>query len=321
VCTVKDLLRTSDLSRDDLELVLRLARSTQTEPRCYRHLLDARIVVHYFAQPSTRSRLSLQAAVVSLGGMPVVVGPDELQLGRGETIEDTARVMSRYAAAITVRTVTHEEAERFAAAATVPVINALTDRHHPCQSLADLLTIRNRFGRHGAKVAYLGDGNNVAHSLMEACALAGLDIAIATPPGFEPDPTLAWQAAELAAANGGSLVLTHDPLKAADEAQVVYTDGWQSMGDAEAERELRRTVLAPYAVDQDVMAAAASDALFLHCLPAYRDQEVAASVIDGPRSRVFDQAENRMHADRALLIALYRGQLSGHPAQDLVEVS
>jgi ornithine carbamoyltransferase len=318
---MKDLLRTSDLTRDDLELVLRLARSTQTEPRCYRHLLDARIVVHYFALPSTRTRLSLQAAVASLGGLPVSVGPADLQLERGETIEDTARVMSRYAAAITVRTFAHEEVERFAEAATVPVINALTDRHHPCQSLADLLTIRNRFGRHGAKVAYIGDGNNVAHSLMEACALSGLDIAIATPRGFEADPTLTWQAAKLAAANGGSLVLTDDPMVAADGAQVVYTDVWLSMGDSEHERQLRRTAFTAYSVDPEIMAAAAPDAMFLHCLPAHRDQEVSAAVIDGPHSRVFDQAENRMHTARALLIALYRGQLTGHPARDLVEVS
>ena len=318
---MKDLLRTADLSRGDLELILRLARSTQIEPRCYRHLLDARIVVLYFAQPSIRTRLSLQAAVVSLGGMPVVIGPGDLRLDRGETIEDTARVMSRYAAAITVRTPVHEELERFAAAASVPVVNALTDMHHPTQSLADLLTIRNRFGRHGAKVAYLGDGNNVAHSLMEACALAGLDIAIASPPGFEPDPTLTWQAAELAAANGGSLVLTDDPLKAADDAQVVYTDVWLSIGDSEGERETRRAALSSYAVDRDVMAVAAPDAMFLHCLPANRDQEVSASVIDGPHSRVFDQAENGMHTARALLVALYRGQLSGRQARDLVEES
>jgi ornithine carbamoyltransferase len=318
---MKDLLRTSDLSRDDLELVLRLAASTRTEPRCYRHLLDARIVVHYFAKPSTRTRLSLQAAVASLGGLPVVVGPSELHLGQGETIEDTARVMSRYAAAITVRTFAHEEVERFGAAATVPVVNALTDRHHPCQSLADLLTIRNRFGRHGVKVAYIGDGNNVAHSLIEACALAGLDMAVATPPGFEPDPVLTRDAATLAADNGGSLVLTHDPLLAAGDAQVVYTDVWLSMGDSDRERETRRLAFAEYAVDREVMAAAAPDAMFLHSLPAHRNQEVAASVIDGPRSRVFDQAENRMHTSRALLIALYRGLLSGRGARDLVEVS
>jgi ornithine carbamoyltransferase len=283
---VKDLLRTADLSRDDLELILRLARSTQTEPRCYRHLLDARVVVHYFATPSTRTRLSMQAAVVSLGGMPVVMGPAELQLERGETIEDTARVMSRYAAAITVRMSAHDEAERFAAAATVPVLNARTDRHHPCKGLADLFTIRNRFGRHGAKVAYLGNGNDVAHSLMEACALAGLDIAIATPRGLEPDPKLAWQAAELAAANGGSLVLTDDPVKAADGAQVVY-------------------LCASESVERDAMAVAARDALLLH----------------GPHSRGAVQDENRMHTARAVLIALYRGQLSGRSTLDFVEVS
>jgi ornithine carbamoyltransferase len=318
---MKDLLRTADLSRDDLELVLRLAKSTQTEPRCYRHLLDARIVVHYFAKPSTRTRLALQAAVASLGGLPVVVGPSELHLGRGETIEDTARVMSRYAAAITVRTFAHDEVERFAAAATVPVVNALTDKHHPCQSLADLLTIRNRFGRHGAKVAYIGDGNNVANSLIEACALAGLDITVATPPGFEPEPGLAKESASLATDNGGSLTLTHDPLLAAADAQVVYTDVWLSMGDSDREREIRRLAFAGYGVDTDVMAVAAPDAMFLHCLPAHREEEVAASVIDGPHSRVFDQAENRMHTSRALLIALYRGLLSGRGARDLVEVS
>lgn len=318
---MKDLLRTADLSRDDLELVLRLARSTRTEPRSYRHLFDAHIVVHYFAQPSTRTRLSLQAAVASLGGLPVVVGPGELHLGGGETIEDTARVMSRYAAAITVRTSDHEKVERFAAAATVPVVNALTDKHHPCQSLADLLTIRNRFGRQGAKIAYLGDGTSVAHSLMEACALAGLDITVATPPGFEPDLAVTKEAAALAVANGGSLVLTNDPLEAAGDAHVIYTDVWVSTGDSAQERKTRRAALGPFAVDREVMAVAAPDAMFLHCLPAQRDEEVAASVIDGPRSLVFEQAENRMHTARALLIALYRGQLTGRPARNVVEVS
>ena len=310
---MKDLLRTSDLSPRDLEQLLRSARSFKVGayPRPNGGL-NGKTVVCYFAKPSTRTRISFETAITRLGGTAIAVGPNELQLGRGETIEDTARVLSRYAAAIVIRTFADDDVARLAAAASVPVINALTDGHHPCQSLADLLTLRERFGHlAGLKVAYVGDGNNVAHSLMEACALAGADIAVATPPRYEPDPGVVRRAEELSQHSDSLVIVTHDPLKAVAGADAVYTDVWVSMGDPEGERAARLEALAPYRVDEVLMAEAAPDAVFLHCLPAHRGEEVAASVIDGPASLVFDQAENRLHTAHALLHALVGGRLEG----------
>jgi ornithine carbamoyltransferase len=198
------------------------------------------------------------------------------------------------------------------AAASIPVVNALTDGHHPCQALADLLTIHERFGTlQGLKVAYLGDGNNVAHSLMEACALAGVDVSIATPPGYEPDAAVVRTAEELAAASDALVTVTHDPLKAVVEAHVVYTDVWVSMGDAEEQRVTRSAALGSYRVDAAIMAEASPDAVFMHCLPAHRGQEVTEDVIDGPRSIVFDQAENRLHTAQAVLVALDERLIAG----------
>jgi len=241
-----------------------------------------------------------------------MVSGTELQLGRGETIEDTAGVISRYARAFVIRTFADEDVRRFAGAATIPVINALTDGHHPCQALADLLTLHQHFGTlAGLRLAYLGDGNNVAHSLMEACALAGVDITVATPAGYEPDPEVVATARRLGEAHGTTVTLTADPLAAVADVDAVYTDVWVSMGDAEDERATRSEALGPYQVDARVMAAAHPDAVFLHCLPAHRGQEVAAEVIDGPQSVVLDEAENRMHTAQALLIALLDGRLEG----------
>jgi len=310
---MKDLLRTADLSAGDLEQLLREARTYKrgAYPRPAAGLAG-KTVVCYFAKPSTRTRISFETAITRLGGAAIAVGPNELQLGRGETIEDTARVLSRYAAAIVIRTYADDDVARLAAAATVPVINALTDGHHPCQSLADLLTLQERFGTlAGLKVAYVGDGNNVAHSLMEACALAGADIAVATPPGYEPDPGVVRRAEELSSHSDSLVTVTHDPLKAVAGADAVYTDVWVSMGDPDAERAARVTALSPYRVDEALMAEAAPHAVFLHCLPAHRGEEVAAAVIDGPASLVFDQAENRLHTAHALLHALVDRRLEG----------
>jgi ornithine carbamoyltransferase len=305
---MKDLLRIADLDAGGIRHLLRLAAMTKRQPRRWRHVLADETVVMYFSKPSTRTRISFEAAVARLGGRPVVVGPAELQLGRGETIEDTARVISRYAKAFVIRTFAQEDVDRFAAAASIPVINALTDRHHPCQALADLLTLQERFGRlAGLRVAYLGDGNNVAHSLIEACALTGIDIVVATPPGYEPDADITDAAAGIAAAKGSLVLTTHDPYAAAAGADAVYTDVWVSMGDAPEEREARITAFTPYRVDEAVLSAASPEAVFLHCLPAHRGEEVAASIIDGPRSVVFDQAENRLHTEQALLLALTGG--------------
>ncbi len=306
---MKDLLRTADLTPTDLELLLRLAEDFKNDPhRRPRTLLDETVVL-YFAKPSTRTRLSFETAVTRLGGVPAAVGPNELQLGRGETIEDTARVISRYASAIAVRTYAQRDVERLAAAASVPVINALTDAHHPCQSLADLLTLRERFGGlRGLRVAYVGDGNNVAHSLIEACALTGIDIVVATPPGYEPDPGIVADAEHIS--TGSIVAITHDPMVAASSANAIYTDVWLSMGDADDERAARLAAFDGYRITPALMAEAADDAIFLHCLPAHRGEEVSACVIDGPQSAVFDQAENRLHTEMAVLYALRRGLLA-----------
>jgi ornithine carbamoyltransferase len=309
---MKDLLRIADLSPDDLQRLLDLSEVVHREPHRHADLFDGDTVITYFAKPSTRTRLSFGSAITHLGGTPEVVGPNELQLGRGETIEDTARVVSRYARAFVIRTYSDDDVRRFAGAATIPVINALTDLHHPCQALADLLTLRQHFGHlKGLRLAYLGDGNNVAHSLMEACALAGVDITVATPPGFEPDPEILAGAEHLALGSGSVVWTTHDPLLAVAGADAVYTDVWLSMGDSDEERTERAAALQPYQVNSAVMAEADADAVFMHCLPAHRGEEVSADVIDGPHSVVLDEAENRMHTAQALLIALTSGQLTG----------
>jgi len=309
---VKDLLRIADLTGEDLRRLLSLSADVAADPHGRPDLLADEAVVCYFAKPSTRTRLSFGSAITRLGGVPEIVNGDELQLGRGETIEDTAGVISRYAKAFVIRTFRDDDVRRFARAATIPVINALTDGHHPCQALADLLTLRQHFGALGGlRLAYLGDGNNVAHSLMEACALVGVDIVVATPRGYEPDPEVVGTAARLARRSGSTLELSHDPLEAVTDADAVYTDVWVSMGDDEDERAARAEALQPFQVTPRVMAEAGPDAVFMHCLPAHRGQEVAAEVIDGPQSVVLDEAENRMHTAQALLVALIEGRLHG----------
>ncbi len=310
--SVKDLLRIADLGREDVIHLLDLAELCRAHPAHYRDVLRGDTVVTYFAKPSTRTRLSFGTAISRLGGTPEVVRPDELQLGRGETIEDTARVISRYARAFVIRTFSDDDVARFASAASIPVINALTDRHHPCQALADLLTLRQHFGQlDGLKLAYVGDGNNVVHSLLEACALVGVDIAVASPSGFTPAPDVCDMAHKLAAESGAVVTVTDDPYAAVVGADAVYTDVWLSMGDPEEERQHRARALAPFQVNQDLMGWASPHAVFLHCLPAHRGDEVTAEIIDGPQSLVFDQAENRQHTAEALLLALLRRELHG----------
>ncbi len=309
---MKDLLRITDLTAEDMTHLLDLSDVVKAEPHLHRTVLRGDTVVCYFAKPSTRTRLSFGTAITRLGGVPETVGPLELQLGRGETIEDTARVISRYARAFVIRTFSDDDVARFAAASTIPVINALTDGHHPCQAVADLLTLRQHFGSlRGRSVAYLGDGNNVARSLMEACALAGVDIVVATPRGFELDPHIVTVATTLGAFHGSTVRTTHDALAAVADVDAVYTDVWVSMGDDEASRAARTEALTPFRVDERIMAAAPSHAVFMHCLPAHRGEEVTAGVIDGPQSVVLDQAENRMHTAQALLLALVEGRLQG----------
>jgi ornithine carbamoyltransferase len=304
--TPTGLLRIADLSPRELSRMLDLAAEMKREPNGFHDTLRGASVACYFSKPSTRTRISFEGAVHRLGGLPIMIRPDELQLGRGEPIADTARVMSSYCAAIVIRTFAQSDVEEMAAAASVPVINALTDDHHPCQALADLLTLRERFGDlHGLPVAYVGDGNNVAHSLIEASVLTGIDLRLACPEGYRPDPEIA----------AGAQVVT-DPREAVEGACAVYTDVWVSMGDPESERQRRLADLDPYRVDPALMAGAARDAIFLHCLPAHRGEEVAAEVIDGPQSAVWQQAANRLPTEQAAVYALVTGDWDSYTRPD-----
>jgi len=300
----RDFLRLVDLSPDELHEVLALAEEMKADPTRARGVFAGESVACYFAKPSTRTRVSFEAAAARLGLVPIMLRPDELQLGRGEPISDTAKVLSAYTAAIIIRTFGQHEVEAIAGSATVPVINALTDLHHPCQALADLMTIEEQFGAlAGLKLAYVGDGNNVAHSLMEGAAMVGMDITVATPGDYCPDPEILLEAEVTARRHGCSVVLTEDPREAVRGADVVYTDVWVSMGEEE-EHARRFATLAPFRVTRGLMKLAAADAVFMHCLPAHRGQEVDGEVIDGMQSIVFEQAANRMPTEQAILFKL-----------------
>ncbi|MCA9691868.1 MAG: ornithine carbamoyltransferase, partial [Myxococcales bacterium] len=285
---MKDLLRTSDLSPGDLTLLLDLAARFKREPYQHRTELQNESVSLYFNKPSTRTRISFETAIVRLGGVPIMMGPSDLQLGRGETIEDTARVISRYSRAFVIRTFKDEDVRRFAAAASVPVINALTDDHHPCQSVADLLTLREKTGGlAGRSIAFVGDAsNNVARSLLEACALTGVRIVVCGPPSLLPAPEVLAAVRALAAQRGAEVTATEDPAEAVRGVDAVYTDVWLSMGDPEEERAARFKLMAPYQVNAALMRRARPDAIFMHCLPDHRGEEVTAEVVDGPQSVV-----------------------------------
>jgi ornithine carbamoyltransferase len=270
----------------DLAAELKAARGGEDGERP----LVGRSVALVFERPSTRTRVSFEVGVVELGATPIVLRDDEMQLTRGESVADTARVLSRYVDAIVIRSGSHEAVAELAAAAEVPVVNALTPLHHPCQALADLQTLRERFGDlHGRRLAYVGDGNNVARSLAIAGELAGVEVAVAAPAGYQLE-------------EGHGARLTDDPRDAVSGADAIYTDVWVSMGDEDAEE--RRRALAPYRLDGDLLAAASDGAVVLHCLPAHPGEEITAEVLYGPRSAVWDQAENRLHAQKALLRTL-----------------
>ena len=300
----RDLLSVDDLSPSELGSVLDLSAKAKAQPGDYAERLAGRAVAMIFEKPSTRTRVSFEMAVASAGGHPVPVSSTELQLGRGETIEDTGRVLSRYVDAIVLRTFEQERLEVLAGAASVPVVNALSDFEHPCQCLADLLTVHEAKGDlAGRTITYLGDGNNVTHSLMLGGAKAGMHVRAGTPPGFEPIPQVVQRASEIAAETGGSITVTHDPVAASRDADVLYTDGWASMG-REEEAEERALVFPAYALDRQKVEVAKPDVTVMHCLPAHRGQEITGEVIDGPLSVVWDQAENRMHTEKALLLWL-----------------
>ena len=297
----RDFLSIDSLSTEELHQLLSDAAKAKEKPEKFADALDGKQIALIFEKPSTRTRVSFEAAVSTSGGHAIVLRGDELQLGRGETIEDTGRVLSRYCDALVIRTFGQDRLERLAAAAPVPVVNALSDYSHPCQALADYQTIDERFeGFEGLALAYLGDGNNVAHSLMFAGAKLGVDVRVACPPGYEPLPQVVERCRAIGAETGGKLAVTNVVAEAATGANVLYTDVWASMGQ-ESEAEKRAEVLGRDQVNSDVVALAADDAIVMHCLPAHRGEEITADVLDGERSVVWDQAENRMHSQKALL--------------------
>ncbi len=297
----RDFLSVDDLAPSELLALLDQADEIKARPEEAADRIAGRQVLLIFEKPSTRTRVSFEIAITSMGGYAIVLRSDELQLGRGETIQDTGRVLSGYADAIVLRTFGQDRLELLAEAADVPVVNALSDFSHPCQALADLQTIREQKGTlEGLALAYLGDGNNVAHSLMFAGAKAGMEVRIASPPGYEPSAQVAERSSLIGAETGGRTTVTNVVAEAASGADVLYTDVWASMGQ-ESESGERAEVLARYRLDADAVNLAKDDVIVMHCLPAHRGEEIAAEVLDGPRSVVWDQAANRLHTQKALL--------------------
>ncbi len=312
---MKDLLRTADLSRADVELLLSTAADFAKDPLGAHTALANRTVAIYMTKPSTRTRLASETAIAHLGGSPIFIRGDDLQLGRGETIADTAKIISQFASALIIRTFAQSDVDELGRFASIPVINALTDEDHPTQLLADWLTIRETFGEDisGRKFAYVGDGNNMSHAWLIMGAIMGAHVVVATPEGkWAPDASIVAQANEIASGSGGRIEVIHDPEVAAKDASVLYTDVWMSMGDPESERAEKTKALAPFAVDSRLMNMSASDSIFMHCLPAHRGEEVSAEVIDGPRSVIWREALHRRTTIQALLYHLVKGEIKGN---------
>jgi ornithine carbamoyltransferase len=304
----RDFLRVNDWEPEELVSVLDIADrlKARQEQRIEHHHLPGRTLGMIFQKPSTRTRVSFEVGISQLGGTGLYLAAGDLQLGRGETIKDTARVLSRYLDGVMIRTYSQADVDELAEHADIPVINGLTDEFHPCQALADVMTIRERFGSfEGVRVAYLGDGNNVCHSLMVACAKLGMHFTAATPEGYEPSEEVVGWAEAATQASGGSVGVHRDPCAAAEGADVLYTDVWTSMGQEE-ERERRLRDLAAYRVDDDLLRLASDRSVVLHCLPAHYGEEITEDVLYGPRSAVWDQAENRLHAQKALMALVIR---------------
>lgn len=299
----RDFLTTFDLSSNEISELLHRASALKLHPASSRAVLagrDAlagRAVGMLFDKSSTRTRVSFEVGINRLGGNAVFLTSSDMQLGRGETVADTARVLSRYLSAMVIRTYAHRSVEEFASHAEIPVINALTDLHHPCQALADMLTIQEHKGGFGVKIAYIGDGNNVVHSLVQAAARLGSSIYVACPEGHEPDGGII---AHARASSTAEIAVMRDPVEAARDADVLYTDTWVSMGQ-ESETAERERIFHDYQINDRLLSAARPDCIVMHCLPAHRGQEITDSVMDGPRSVVFDQAENRLHTQMALM--------------------
>ena len=312
---MKDLLRTEHLSRADVELLLDTAADFAENPLRSNTALSNKTVAIYMTKPSTRTRLASETAVAHLGGTPIFIRGDDLQLGRGETISDTAKIISGYCDALIIRTFAQSDVDELGAHASIPVINGLTDDDHPTQLLADWVTIRENFGKDvaGRKFVYLGDGNNMSHAWLIMGAIMGAHVVAATPRGkWAPDAAVVAKAKEIAAKSGATVEVTNDPEAASQGASVLYTDVWMSMGDPEAERAEKIKALAPFAINENLMKLAEKDSIFMHCLPAHRGEEVEASVIDGARSVIWREAFHRRTTIQALLYHLTRGELKGN---------
>ncbi len=303
---MKDLISLHDLTAQQVEDLLKLGLKLKKELKSGipHPILKGKTLGMIFTKSSTRTRVSFEVGMTQLGGYPLFLSSNDIQLGRGETIHDTAKVLERYLDGIMIRTYAHSDVIELAQEASIPVINALTDLLHPCQVLADLMTAYEHKGKlEGLKLAYIGDGNNMAHSLMYGCAKAGMDCAIATPDGYKCDAGVVENAKDDFKKSGKTLLLTEDPVEAIKDADVVYTDTWVSMGQ-ESEKAERQRIFMPYQVNSKLYKNAKDDAIFMHCLPAYRGFEVTEDVIDGPQSVIFDEAENRLHAQKAVMATL-----------------
>ncbi|MFZ0962987.1 MAG: ornithine carbamoyltransferase [Terriglobia bacterium] len=302
--SVRDLLADQDLTRADLRLLFDLSAQVKAKPAEYAQVLRGKQLAMIFEKPSLRTRTTFEVGMTSMGGFAVYLEHTKPRLGEREAVKDIARNLDRWVDGIVARTFAHESVLELAANAAIPVINALTDLFHPCQALADYFTLHEKFGDlTGLKLAFVGDGNNVCHSLMVLGAKLGVSVRVATPPGYEPKRDVVETARAIAAETGSTIESFHDPLQAVAGVHAIYTDVWTSMGQ-EFAAHLRNQVFAPYRVTKDLMAAADPKAVFMHCLPAHRGQEVTDEVIDSPHSMVYDQAENRLHAQKALMILL-----------------
>ena len=303
----RDLCSITDLSVQEMAAIMELAHAVKKQPEDFRHALDAKQMVMFFEKASLRTRLTFETAMNTLGGNAVFVDQTASPLGERESIPDVARNLERWMQVIVLRTYSHDTVTEMAASSRVPVINALSDLEHPCQAIADFMTLEERFGSvEGLKFTYIGDGNNVCHSLMLTAAQLGAHCTVATPKGFEPKLDFIHKAIGIAETTGGSLTLTHDPIKAVIAADAVYTDVCTSMGQ-EHEATRRAPIFKPFQVNEALMSYAQPSAAFMHCLPAHRGAEVTDAVLDGPQSIVFDQAENRMHAQKAIVLMLLGG--------------
>ncbi|MBI4354533.1 MAG: ornithine carbamoyltransferase [Candidatus Omnitrophica bacterium] len=303
----RDFLTLASWSATELRRLLELAGRCKRSPRAYASALSGKTLALVFQKPSVRTRVSFEVAIRQVGGSAIYLGPEDVYLGKREPTKDVARTLARYVDAIVARTFSHQDVEEFARYASVPVINGLSDAHHPCQALADLFTVQERVGRlKGATLAYVGDGNNVLHSLAEGAGLLGLALRVATPPRYRPQAAIWRQAVQHAARSGGRLTWCENPREAVKGADVIYTDVWTSMG-YEREGAVRRKAFRAFQVNQALVKQANRGCVIMHCLPAHRGEEITDDVVEGRQSMVFDQAENRLHAHKALLLTLLKG--------------